>query len=398
MESVRKEFRNRFGCDPEIVASAPGRVNLIGEHVDYMDGFVMPIAIDRETLFAIRANEMNVIRGFSLNFKDSVEAPLGEFDRHHRSEWFRYVLGVIHELKIMGHSLSGFDFCIAGNVPMGSGLSSSATVSVATSTALKAAFDIALSPKEQALLCQRAENNFVGVQCGIMDQFISVSGVKGHALRIDCEDLSTQLIPAQLPGCTWLVIDSKKKRGLVESEYNFRIVQCLTGLRFMQNTFPSKGINNLREVSLEELQSVEAFADSVVYKRVRHVITENLRVLKASEALKMGDLATLGDCLYESHKSLRDDFEVSCPELNAIVDIVAKVPGSVGARLTGAGFGGCAIALVRDTAVEAVINSIKTEYPEMFPNLPENAEVWPVQISDGARVIFHEKGITETTV
>lgn len=396
--AIHAEFSQRFGVDPDLITSAPGRVNLIGEHTDYMGGLVMPVAIDRESLFAIRLNDLSVIRGYSLNFKQTVEVPLGEFDKHHPAAWFRYVLGVIKEFKDLGHALGGFDFCVTGNVPIGSGLSSSASVSVATATAISSLFGISISKKDIALLCQRSENSFVGVQCGIMDQMISACGVKGHALRIDCEDFSTELIPAQVPGCTWLVIDSKKKRGLVDSEYNFRILQCLNGLKFLQKMYPEKKIENLRNVTLAELQSVEKSADPVVYKRIHHVITENMRVFQASDALKKGDIEALGNYLYASHKSLRDDFEVSCAELNALVDIVSSVTGSVGARLTGAGFGGCAIALVRDSAVEATIMAIKTKYPGLFPELKEKVEVWPIQVSDGSGVIYSQKGLTEKTV
>ncbi len=393
IKKLREEFRKRFGAEPTAIAAAPGRVNLIGEHTDYMGGLVLPVAINRETLFALRPVDGNAITGFSLNFSEEVQDTSGEFNRHHPVRWFRYVLGVLKEIRDLGHVVGGFNFCVYGNVPIGSGLSSSATLSVAALTALQSAFGFQMGKREAALLCRRAENDFVGVQCGIMDQFISIAGARDHALRIDCSDLSIEPIPAHVPGCTWMVIDSKKKRGLVNSEYNFRIVQCLNGLRFLQSAFPRREIVNLRDVSVAELLSVREKADAMVFKRVRHVVTENLRVIRVCEALKSGDVRALGECLNASHLSLRDDFEVSCPELNALVEILSGARGVVGARLTGAGFGGCVIALVRDEMMAEVTAAVLEKYPRMFPGQRAKIEIWPIRIADGAKLVYSAQAV-----
>jgi galactokinase len=370
------------------VASAPGRVNLIGEHTDYTGGLVLPMAIDRETLFAIRTTGKPLIEGLSLNFREEVQAELGEFDRGHRTHWFRYVLGVLNEVHKAGYPIPGFEFCVLGDVPMGSGLSSSASLSVAAVTAMQCAFGFALEKKAAALLCQRAENDFAGVQCGIMDQFISACGVAGHALRLDCLDLSYEPFPAEIPGCTWLVIDSKKRRGLVDSQYNARKEQCFAGLKSLQSAFPERGITGLRGITVAEASHALSQAHPDVRKRVRHVVSENLRVFRFCESLRARDLGSLRECLFASHESLRADFEVSCPELDALVNILSGVRGVIGARLTGAGFGGCVIALVREPAVGRATDEISKAYPGIFPEQRENVEIWPVQVAGGAKVVY----------
>ena len=398
IEKIRHEFRARFGTDPAFIASAPGRVNLIGEHIDYLGGHVLPIAIDRETLFAILPCDQPYISGFSMNFHEAVVSPFGDFNTYYPAAWFRYVLGVLREVHHAGYATSGFQFCILGNVPMGSGLSSSATVSVATLTALQAAFDFALEKKEAALLCQRAENSFVGVKSGIMDHFISIGGVRDHALRIQCDDLSVETIPANVPGCTWLVVDSKKRRSLVDCPYNLRIEQCISGYQFLKLNFPqakASAAKNIPDLSMEDLLSLEKKTEPILFKRIRHIVTENARVHRFCSALKSGDIETLGQCLYASHQSLRDDMEVSCPELDDLVEFVSAMQGTVGARLTGAGFGGCLIVLVRDVALCMVISALKNDYPLRLPGLTEKVECWPIAISHGASVVFSLKGVAK---
>jgi galactokinase len=384
---VRAAFQEQFGSEPALVASAPGRVNVIGEHVDYMGGFVLPIAIDREVLIAARPRPGSEITGYSLDFKEKVVFKRGEYDQEHPVKWLRYVLGVLKEIEKAGISIEGFDFVVSGNVPQGSGLSSSAALELATLTTALGLSGHKIGKKEAALLCQRAENEFVGVNCGIMDQYISSAGIKDNALRIDCLDLSYEAIEAKTPGHTWLVIDSKKKRGLVDSEYNLRRSQCNAGLAYLQGTIAGKKVASLRDVTVEELKDAKKKMDPVLYKRVKHVVTENLRVIKTCEALRKADLKTLGANLYASHASLRDDFEVSCAELDALVDIVSEVEGTAGARLTGAGFGGCVIALVRDDALAKVTAAIAERYPGKFPKQKEKVEVWPIRISDGAKLV-----------
>ena len=372
---------------PEIIARAPGRVNIIGEHTDYTGGFVLPAAIDKEIVLAVSKNGKNTITGWSLDFQEEASTQIGIYDPGHKAGWFRYILGVLDELQKTGISIEGFNFCVTGNIPVGSGLSSSAALEMAACTAMEGLFGFTLEDKEAALLTQRAENNFVGVNCGIMDQYISRVGEAGHAVKIDCTDLSIASVKINTPGYAWLIIDSKKRRGLVDSEYNNRRKECEEGMAIARSEFAGKEITGLRDVSVADLPKLEKVCEPTVYKRIKHVVTENDRVLKTVKALEEGDIDTIGACLYASHVSLRDDFEVSCMELDLLIHILSEIQGVAGARLTGAGFGGCVIALVKNESVDIIIESIRKKYSS--PNLPEgeSAEVLPVIISDGARVL-----------
>jgi len=388
LESMLGTFREVFGGEPDLVASAPGRVNLIGEHTDYMGGLVMPVAIDRQILFSIRSSPGEYVTGYSTEFGERVRFRAGEFNPGHPNRWLRYVLGVLQELERSGIRPGGFEFCVAGNVPQGAGLSSSAALEVAVARAVLDLIQHPLPGRDVALLCQRAENGFVGMQCGIMDQYISAMGIADHALKIDCANLEYEAVAAAVPGHTWLVIDSGKKRGLVDSEYNLRRTQCQEGLEWLRARLPHlRRENALRALSPEELAAASAGMDPVLLRRIRHVVGENARVERACAALRRGDLAALGENLSASHRSLRDDYEVSCPELDLLVDILHRTPGTIGARLTGAGFGGCVIALIRDGSVETAVAAVRREYPVRFPSAcPVSA--WPIRLADGAKTIY----------
>lgn len=385
--NVIEAYRTKFGAEPDIVAIAPGRVNLIGEHTDYNNGFVLPVAIDREVVFACGKTGTGTITGYSLDFDEQTDISVGSYDPDHPSGWLRYIMGVLDELEKDNRRLGGFQFAVGGNVPIGSGLSSSAALEMATCTAMEGLFDFSLSGKDASLLCQRAENKFVGVNCGIMDQYISRVGKKDHAVLIDCADLSINTIPVNTPGHTWLIIDSNKRRGLVDSEYNRRREECGEGVSVAQKIFPDRTITSLRDLVPDDLPALEKACDPVVYRRVRHQVTENARVLSTVKALETGDIDTIGKALYGSHVSLRDDFEVSCAELDMLVDILMRVDGVAGARLTGAGFGGCVIVCLKEESVAAARDAITKGY--VPPTLPEgtSATIWPVKISDGARVV-----------
>jgi len=387
LRNVKDTFFKKFANNPDVVAVAPGRVNIIGEHTDYTGGLVLPIAIDRETIFAVRKRQDKKVNGYSLNYNESVTFDIGIYNPKHACTWLRYVLAVLDELEKAGHVIGGFDFVMYGNVPIGSGLSSSAAFELAVCTAMQGLFGFSMSGKDAALLCQRAENKFIGVNCGIMDQYISSVGKKDHAVKIDCRDLSVQLVSVNAEGYVWVVIDSKKKRGLVDSEYNNRRRECEEGLQIAQASFMHKKITGLRDLTVADLPAFQNASSPVVYKRIKHVVTENERVENTVKALAAGDIAAVGKYLYASHASLRDDFEVSCDELNAIVDIVSKIDGVAGARLTGAGFGGCVIALVKEDAVETVKQAIAKDYHPATIPAGEHADVWPVKISEGARLI-----------
>jgi len=294
-------------------------------------------------------------------------------------------MGVLSELGKTGVETPGFKFTFAGDIPAGSGLSSSAALETAVLTGIEGLMGFRMKDTEAALLCQRAENLFVGVNCGIMDQLISRSGRKNSALFIDCTDLDMTTVPASPDGTVWVVVNSKKQRGLVDTEYNRRRSECEEALRIARERFPERNMANLRGVSVYDLPELGSACPDAVFRRLRHVVTENDRVVKAVAALKAGDASRTGALLAGSHASLRDDFEVSCAELDQLVDILSETPGVHGARLTGAGFGGCVIALAGRTALDALTERVLAEYRPPAPAL--RADIWPVEPSDGARIV-----------
>jgi galactokinase len=384
---VIKSYKQKWLRDPTLVSKAPGRVNIIGEHTDYTGGYVLPVAINRSIVFAVRASSSSSIRGYSLNYDQEASCNIGDYNPQHPAGWFRYVLGVLSELEKAGYKLTGFDFCIRGDIPIGSGLSSSAALEMAVLTAMEALNGFKLIDKEAALLCQRAENNFIGVKCGIMDMLVSRIGLKNHAIFIDCYSLSSHAIEMDLPGYSWLVIDSGKRRGLVESEYNKRRSECAEALNIARIKLPRKELKNLRDITLEDLQFLKKGMSQTVFRRIRHVVTENHRVLEILQAFGHKDLKTIGKLLYASHESLRYDFEVSCIELDDLVDIISTVDGVCGARLTGAGFGGCVILLARKQAIPEIRQAIKKRYHPVSTTRIK-AKIFPIKVSDGVQVIF----------
>ncbi len=326
--AAAQAYRERFRVEPEIVASAPGRVNLIGEHTDYSGGFVLPCAVDRRVAVAIGRGEGEL---YSVDFRDArvMNAPKD-------GTWADYPRGVVWALREAAHDVPAVRATFAGNVPQGAGLSSSAAIEAATGLALATLFDLDIARRDLALLCQRAENAFVGVNSGIMDQYASLLCQAGHALLLDCRSLAAEPLPLDLnaAGMALMVCDTRTKRALGAVPYNERREACERAAR-------SLGVRELRDATPADLDRLTG----TDLKRARHVVTENARVLQAAEALRARDFATFGRLMYASHASLRDDFEVSTPELDAFVD-AARAEGAVGARLTGAGFGGCAIALI----------------------------------------------------
>jgi galactokinase len=362
LETIQTEFTKIFSAPPEHIIRAPGRVNLIGEHTDYNDGFVLPIAIDREVLIAAHKRADRSVRMVALDLRGehsefSLDAPIERDDAH---RWSNYIRGVARVLQQHGLMLPGLDLVIHGDVPIGSGLSSSAALEVCAATTFQVFSGFALDQVALAQLCQKAENEFVGVKSGIMDQFISALAREGHALLIDCRDLSYRNVP--LPrGATIIVCDTMKRRGLVDSEYNTRRAECEEAVRLLAAKL-SKPIGALRDVSVQEFARFDKDLPPTIAKRARHVITENARVLDAVAAAQRNDLATFGALMDASHASLRDDYQVSCAELDTMVEIARKQPGCLGARLTGAGFGGCTVNLVEDGAMPAFVANVAREY------------------------------------
>jgi galactokinase len=375
-------FINRFGTQPTQVAIGPGRVNLIGEHTDYNDGFVLPVALKRDVRIVFRPRGDRLVRLLSVEYDEYFEFDLDKLTHNAHMLWTNYVQGIVWALTELGIPLTGIDGVISGNVPRGSGLSSSAALEIATASALLAAAgqSDSLTGPQVAKAAQRAENQFVGVNCGIMDQFISRLGAENHALLIDCRSLEYQLIP--FPENAALVIgNTKASRSLANSAYNQRRAECETGVAQLQRVLP--GIIALRDVSSSQLEAHKGLLSATVYRRCRHVVGENERVLATVAALKRDDLAAVGQLMNASHDSLRDDYEVSSEALDVMVNTMRSAPGCYGARLTGAGFGGCAVALVEPGAEQSVADAIYAHYPKATNIWPE---VYTTRASAGARV------------
>jgi galactokinase len=354
-DRVVQDFTRRFGAAPTLVARAPGRVNLIGEHTDYNDGFVLPMAIDREAWIALRPREDATVRLHSLDFPDEpVEFTLGALE-HHPGSWADYVVAMAWALTDAGHALDrGWDGVVAGDVPVGAGLSSSAALELAVARAFGGVQPLAWDAAHMALTAQKAENRWVGVNCGIMDQMISAAAQAGHALLLDCRTLEGRQVPVP-PDVAVVILDTATRRGLVESAYNERREQCEAAARAF-------GVRALRDVDAETFEARAHELDELTRRRARHVVTENARTLRAADALTRGDAAEVGRLMDESHVSLRDDFEVSRRELDLIVEAARAQPGCHGARMTGAGFGGCAVALVERGAAQALVEATVERY------------------------------------
>jgi galactokinase len=351
-------FEAAFGEAATILVQAPGRVNLIGEHTDYNDGLVLPCAIDYRTVIAARRRTDRMVRVVAADYDDAVDAysldlPIARLEA---PMWANYVRGVVDELRRRGLPVPGMDMAIAGDVPQGAGLSSSASLSVAVCRLFAAlpGFE-ALTPLDMALIAQRAENDFVGCKCGNMDQISSACGVEGHALMIDCRSL--QVDPVPIPdGAAIMILNSQVQRGLVDSAYNTRREQCEAAARHF-------GVAALRDIDLATLQARGAELDPVVLRRARHVVTENGRVAAAAQALETGDLERMGVLMEASHASMRDDFEITVPLVDRLVRIVKDAIGTLGGvRMTGGGFGGCVVALVPYGLVETVRGAVAQEY------------------------------------
>jgi len=370
---VTAAFAERFGEPSVLVARAPGRVNLIGEHTDYNDGFVLPMAIDRAVWIALRPRTDRHVSLHSLDFGQTVDIDLDAFT-HAGGGWAEYVRGVAWSLAQAGHAPAhGWEGVMAGDIPLGAGLSSSAALELAAVRAFAGVSGLAWQPAAMARVAQRAENGWVGVKCGIMDQMISASGRAGHALLIDCRSLETRAVPLP-PATSVVILDTGTRRGLVDSAYNERRARCEAAAAWF-------GVPALRDVDAETFARRAHELDPDTRRRARHVITENARTLRAADALERGDAAEVGWLMDESHRSLRDDFEVSREELDTIVALARSHPGCHGARMTGAGFGGCAVALVDADAARALAQDVSHRYRAAFGHTPA---VYVCVAADGA--------------
>ncbi len=375
-ERADEAFRAAFGVEPTLRVQAPGRVNLIGEHTDYNDGFVLPCAIDFGTRIAARPRKDDQVQIVAADYDGAIDRfRIGTAIPHREdAAWANYARGMVQMLAARGLPLRGADLAVAGDVPQGAGLSSSASFEVAVGQAFKSLHGLDLDPTTLALTAQRAENQFVGCNCGIMDQLISARGEAGHALLIDCRSLAAMPVPLP-PELAVMIVHSRVQRGLVESEYNTRRRQCEAAARHY-------GVAALRDVDLQRLQADAAGLDEVVYRRARHIVTENARTQAAAQALAAGDLPALGRLMAASHVSMRDDFEITVPAVDRLVEILQQAIGPQGgARMTGGGFGGCVVGLMPSGRVDAARAAVEAGY-----RLPggEAPTVWVCRASAGA--------------
>ncbi|MGD0746013.1 MAG: galactokinase [Verrucomicrobiota bacterium] len=382
-----QQFAKTRGRPPRWIVAAPGRVNLIGEHTDYNDGFVLPMAIERYLVMAAdyplappkrpvasakrseggsedgslpsrSSSSSSAVSVFATHFNETAQIEVSKPMTKGEPKWSNYIRGVIAGFQRLGEKIPALDVLLHSTVPLGGGLSSSAALEVAAATLLEVVTGRKLDPVEKALLCQKAEHEFAGMPCGIMDQFISVMGRENHLLLIDCRSCRTELVPLDDPSVAVLIVNSNVKHELTGSEYPARRQQCELAARIL-------GVPSLRDTTADALEDAKGRMDEVVYRRARHVIGEIERTVHAAEGIRASNWPTVGQLMYASHYSLRDDYEVSCHELDAVVDIAGDIGikgGVYGCRMTGGGFGGCAVALVKSDAVEAISPKIASDY------------------------------------
>jgi len=379
-------FARRFAREPQGLAKAPGRVNLIGEHTDYNEGFVLPVAIDRTVIAAFAPRSDRQVRVYSLEFGEEDSFALDDIERLEGDVWSNYVRGVAAVLQGVGYRLTGLDMVIQGDVPIEAGLASSAALEVAVLGAFQHAATLAIDPRDQALLAQRAENEFVGVGCGIMDQMAAVMGRRGHALLIDCRSLETEAVPLNLAAhdLKIVVAHTGVRRALSDSAYNQRRQECSRAVQVLAQVIAARPGVALRDITSKDLSAHQGSLPDPLARRARHVVSENERVLKSVEALRRGDLLTFGQLLYGSHQSLARDYEVSSPELDLMVELARRLEVVVGARMTGAGFGGCTVNLVRQEAIDSFREQVIETYRSRT-SLP--AEMYVCEAVDGLRII-----------
>lgn len=377
---IEDKFKELYGSSSLLVRS-PGRINLIGEHTDYNDGFVLPAAIDKEMVMAVAKSNSETCRLYSVDFQESFEFNLNSFKPTDKG-WPNYIMGVVDQLQKGGYKVGGFDCVFGGNIPIGSGLSSSAALECATAFALDQLFALDVEKLQLIKYAQKAEHTFVGVLCGIMDQFASVMGKRDHAIQLDCRSLDFNYFPIRLQNYQIILCDTGVKHSLASSEYNTRRRECEQGVAIVRKKHPQ--VNSLRDVTLDMLEEVKGELSSVIYKRCRYVIEENHRVLSGCELLEQGDIKGFGQKMYGSHQGLSQLYEVSCPELDFLVDLTKDNPQVVGARMMGGGFGGCTINLIAIDQKEAFIEEARRAYGEKFGI---ELKVYEVTVSDGTGVV-----------
>ncbi len=379
-EKIGKKFLEIFNENPFIVRS-PGRVNLIGEHTDYNNGFVLPAAIDKAIYFAITPRSDNLCKLISYDLNDTHEFEISkpEFSDKH---WPNYLMGVVDQLNKKGFKLKGFNCVFGGDIPIGAGLSSSAAIEGGLAFTLNHIFNFGIDKLELVKLAQRAENEFVGVKCGIMDQYINIFGHKGNVLRIDCRSLEYEYFPFEFDNVSIVLFDTGVSHSLASSEYNKRRMECSEGANAIKKVYNE--VNSLRDVSVEMVNEFKTKLDTVVFKRCKYAVEENKRLLDACEKLVRKDLVAFGNYMYRTHMGLSDDYEVSCKELDYLVEQTKDNPKIYGSRMMGGGFGGCTINLIENDAIEEVSKKITIDYKKKF-NL--DAKTYVTKINSGTSII-----------
>lgn len=383
VERLRKKFRELYGQEP-IVVAAPGRVNLIGEHTDYNEGFVLPGAVDKRMYVAIAAVSEPAITIYANQFKESFTFNPEE-NLQPVSGWMNYLLGVTHHIKAAGKTVGGAQVLIDGDIPVGAGMSSSAALCSAYGFALNELFNLGLSRMELAFIGQKTEHTFVGVKCGIMDQFASLHGKKGHVMKLDCRSLEYEYIPFDFPDHKIVLVNSMVTHSLAGSEYNVRRQQCEEGVSIIKKSYPA--IKSLRDVKLDMLQQHQHDMSSVVFDRCWYVVTEEERLISGCEALQHGDLDTFGKLMIATHNGLSKQYAVSCTQLDFLAERAGFIEGVVGSRMMGGGFGGCTINIVHTEMVDSFKEKIQQSFEGLFKVTPE---VYITQIEDGTHVVNSE--------
>lgn len=377
--SLLKEFVQRYGREPLLVA-APGRINFIGEHTDYNKGFVLPAAVDKRIYAAIAKNGTSEVNVFARQFSESISFDINETQP--RSGWINYLLGVTYYVQQTGTDIEGIDVLIDGDVPVGAGMSSSAALCSAYGFALNELFNLDYSRMELAVIGQKTEHNFAGVKCGIMDQFASLHGKAGHAMKLDCRSLEYEYIPFNFPEYKIVLVNTMVSHSLAGTEYNLRRQQCEEGVELLKKYYPD--IRSLRDVSYEQLTRHWKEFNATVYDRCTYIVNENQRLLAGCDALRHNDLPGFGEMMYASHKGLSKRYEVSCKELDFLVEKAKLINGVVGARMMGGGFGGCTINIVQENKIENFTKQIQQAYQQQFTKTPE---LYVMQLEEGARII-----------
>lgn len=378
-KKIQQAFRERFNKEP-LVIGAPGRVNLIGEHTDYNYGFVLPGAVDKRIYVAIAPNETNTVNVFASQFNESYSFSLDITGP--QKGWMNYLLGVSYHIQQQGKKIGGVDLVIDGDIPVGAGMSSSAALCSAYGFALNELFGLGLSRMDLAFIGQKTEHTFVGVKCGIMDQFASLHGKKGHVMKLDCRSLEYEYIPFDFPAYRIVLVNSMVSHSLAGSEYNVRRQQCEEGVAVLQKHYP--GIKSLRDVEPAQLLQHQAELSPVVFDRCSFIVYEKERLLAGCDALKKNDLATFGKLMFATHEGLSKKYAVSCTELDFLAECAQHISGVAGARMMGGGFGGCTINIVQADAVDTFTQKIQSAFNGLFKKTPE---VYVTQIEEGTNVL-----------